>query len=180
MKKVIYGLVVLLAVAGGLVFANRTSRTVGSQGQPKQPLSAAQMKSERQQWEASPDGLKFKKWEASPIGQKVLAAASKIRYEVNHSVKLHAVISSLTPPPGTRLGFALMAQINGEEYILSFTPDSARQLQELQKLRTNDKIILKSHSVSYAPKYAYAILSGDYVERDAEIIYKRTPRKGGC
>jgi len=50
----------------------------------------------------------------------------------------------------------------------------------LHSLKVNDKIIIRSHSVSWAPKYSYPIVSGDYVERDSKIIYKRAPRKGGC
>ena len=44
----------------------------------------------------------------------------------------------------------------------------------------NDKIIIKSRNVSHAPRYAYPIVSGDYVERNSKIIYKRIPRKDGC
>jgi hypothetical protein len=34
-------------------------------------------------------------------------------------------------------------------------------------------------SISHAPKYSYPIVSGDYVEQDGKVIYKRAPRKGG-
>ena len=54
------------------------------------------------------------------------------------------------------------------------------EFQQLHSLKVNDKIIIRSHSVSYAPKYSYPIVWGDYVERDSKIIYKRVPRKGGC
>jgi hypothetical protein len=50
----------------------------------------------------------------------------------------------------------------------------------LHSLKVNDKIVIRSHFVSYAPKYSYPIVSGDYVERDSKIIYKRAPNKGGC
>ena len=73
-----------------------------------------------------------------------------------------------------------MARINGDDYILSFGLEESNEFQQLHSLKVNDKIIIKSHSVSYAPKYAYPIISGDYVERDSKIIYKRAPRKGGC
>jgi hypothetical protein len=43
-----------------------------------------------------------------------------------------------------------------------------------------DKIIIRSHNVSHAPKYAYPIISAEYVERDSKVIFKRVPRKGGC
>jgi hypothetical protein len=40
--------------------------------------------------------------------------------------------------------------------------------------------LIKSHFVSYAPKYAYAIVAGNYVERNKKILYKRIPPKNGC
>ena len=57
---------------------------------------------------------------------------------------------------------------------------SESQLEQLHSLKVDDKIIIRSRNVSHAPKYAYPIVSGDYVERDSKIIYKRIPRKGGC
>jgi hypothetical protein len=69
-----------------------------------------------------------------------------------------------------------MARIDGEDYILRFDDDP----HQLRSLKVNDKIIIKSHAVSYAPKYAYPIVSGEYVERDGKVIYKHLPRKGGC
>jgi hypothetical protein len=72
-----------------------------------------------------------------------------------------------------------MAKIDGVDYIVNF-PAEKSQLPQLRSLKVNDKIIIKSRSVSHAPKYAYPIVSGDYVERDGKIIFKRIPRKGGC
>jgi hypothetical protein len=89
---------------------------------------------------------------------------------------MEAVVTSLSLPPGSLLGFGVMARINGDDYILRFDDDP----QQLRSLKVNDKIIIKSHGVSYAPKYAYPIISGEYVERDSKIIYKHAPRKGGC
>ena len=93
---------------------------------------------------------------------------------------MEAVVTSLSLPPGSRLGFGVMVRINGDDYILSFGPEKSQQFQQLHSLKVNDKIIIRSHSVSHAPKYSYPIVSGDYVERDSKIIYKRAPRKGGC
>ena len=73
-----------------------------------------------------------------------------------------------------------MARIDGVDYILSFGLEESNEFQQLRSLKVNDKIILRSHGVSHAPKYLYPIVSGDYVERDSKIIYKRAPRKGGC
>ncbi|MBX3239656.1 MAG: hypothetical protein KIT80_20400 [Chitinophagaceae bacterium] len=176
MKKVIYALILPLVAVSGLVFANREIKNEPSKKTTPKPLSAATMKAEKEKWEASPEGIKFKKWEASPEGKKVLDGAAKISRHINDSTNMEAVVTSLSLPPGSRLGFGVMARINGEDYILRFDDE----LQELYSLKVNDKIIIRGHSVSYAPKYAYPIVSGDYVERDSKIIYKRVPRKGGC
>ena len=77
----------------------------------------------------------------------------------------------------------MMVNINGEEYILAFgTENSANtsDFKQLHGLKVNDKISIRSHTVSKAPKYAYAIIAGDYIEKNYKIIYKRAPRKGGC
>lgn len=176
MKKVIYALILPLVVVSGLVFANREIKNESSKKTTPKPLSAAEMKAEREKWEASPEGIKFKKWEASPEGKKVLDGAAKISKYIRDSTNMEAVVTSLSLPPGSRLGFGVMVRINGEDYILRFDDE----LQELYSLKVNDKIIIRGHSVSYAPKYAYPIVSGEYVERDSKIIYKRAPRKGGC
>jgi hypothetical protein len=181
MKKVIYVLILPLVLVSGLVFANREIKNETSKKSAPKPLSAAEMKAERKKWEATPDGIKFKKWEASPEGQKVLAGAAKIKNRA--STNMEAVVTSLSLPPGSRLGFGVMVRINGDDYILSFGPEKSNEFQQLHSLKVNDKIIISSHSVfsvSYAPKYSYPIISGDYVERDSKIIYKRAPRKGGC
>ena len=115
----------------------------------------------------------------SPRGKKVLASTAKISKSVSTFTNMEAVVTSLALPPGSRLGFGVMVRINDEDYILRFEPEKS-QLQQLHSLKVNDQIILKSHSVSHAPKYSYPIVSGDYVKRDSKIIYKRTPRKGGC
>ena len=180
MKKVIYALILPLVVVSGLVFANREIKNETSKKSTPKPLSAAEMKAELTKWEATPDGINFKKWEASPEGKKVYAGAAKIRKHISASTNMEAVVTSLSLPPGSRLGFGVMVRINGDDYILSFGLEESNEFQQLHSLKVNDKIIIRSHSVSYAPKYSYPIVSGDYVERDSKIIYKRAPRKGGC
>ena len=179
MKKVIYALILPLVVVSGLVFANRQSKNETSEKTTPKPLSAAEMKAEREKWEATPDGINYKKWEASAAGKKVYAAEAKISKSIRDSSNMEAVVTSLSLPPGSRSGFGVMVRINHDNYILNFAPEKS-QLEQLQSLKVNDKIIIKSHGVSHAPKYAYPIVSGDYVERDSKIIYKRAPRKGGC
>jgi hypothetical protein len=179
MKKLIYALILPLVVVGGLVFANREIKNETSKKSTPRPLSAAEMKAERKKWEATPDGIMFKQWEASPAGKKVYAAEAKIRKHISDSTNMEAVVTSLSLPPGSRLGFGVMVRINGDDYIVKFEPEKS-QLEQLHSLKVNDKIIIRSHSVSHAPKYSYPIVSGDYVERDSKVIFKRVARKGGC
>jgi hypothetical protein len=180
MKKVIYALILPLVVVSGLVFANREIKNETSKKSTPKPLSAAEMKAERKKWEATPDGIKYKKWEASPEGKKVLASAAKIRKHISDSTNMEAVVTSLSLPPGSRLGFGVMVRINGDDYILSFGPEKSNEFQQLHSLKVNDKIIIRSHSVSHAPKYSYPIVSGDYVERDSKVIYKRALTKAAA
>jgi len=180
MKKVIYALILPLVVVSGIVFANREIKNETSKKSTAKPLSADERKAALKQWEATPDGINFKKWEASPAGKKVYGAEAKIWAQVNASANMEAVVTSLSLPPGSRLGFGVMVKINDEDYILAFGSEESNEFEQLHSLKVNDKIIIKSHSVSHAPKYSYPIVSGDYVERDGKIIYKRAPRKGGC
>jgi hypothetical protein len=179
MKKVIYALILLLVVVSGLVFANRENKNETSKQSTPKLLSAAAREAELKKWEATPDGINFKKWETSSEGKKVLAGAAKISSQVSASANMEAVVTSLSLPPGSRLGFGVMARIDGVDYIVTFEPENS-QLEQLQSLKVNDKIVIRSHFVSYAPKYSYPIVQADYVERDSKIIYKRAPRKGGC
>jgi len=180
MKKIIYALILPLVVVSGLVYANREIKNETSIKSISKPLSATERKAALKKWEATPDGIMVKKWEASPVGKKVLAGAAKISKQTTASANMEAVVTSLSLPAGSQLGFGVMVRINGDDYILSFGLEESNEFQELHSLKVNDKIIIRSHSVSYAPKYSYPIVAGDYVERDSKIIYKRAPRKGGC
>lgn len=198
MKKIISIVILTLVIVGGLVFsfaqfnndkiASNEIKTETSKKSKQKPLSAEERKAELKKWEASPDGIAFKKWEDSPAGQKVYAAEAKIMQSIKSFTAIEAVVTSLSLPEGSRLGFGVMVQIEGEDYILSFGIEQPgknslnlkKEFDLLRTLKVNDKISLKSKNVSHAPKYAYPIVSGDYVERQGEIIYKRTPRKGGC
>jgi hypothetical protein len=169
MKKVIYA-VVLLLIVSSLVFAYQKMNHISSEKTVPRPLTA----------EATPAGVQFKKWEASPEGKKVLDGIAKISKQTSNFTDMEAVITSLSLPPGSRLGFGVMARIKDADYILSFGVLKADEFQQLQSLKVNDKIIIRSRGISYAPKYAYPIVSGDYVERDSKVIYKRVSGKGGC
>lgn len=179
MKKLIYALFLPLVVVSGLVFANRDIKNGTSEKSTAKPLSAAERDAELKKWEATPEGIKYKNWEASPEGKKVLAGAAKIKGYISAFTNMEAVVTSLSLPPGSRLGFGVMARIDGVDYIVTFEPEKS-QLEQLHSLKVNDKIIIKSHTVSFAPKYSYPIVRADYAERDSKIIYKRIPRKGGC
>jgi len=180
MKKVLYALILSLVVVSGLVFANRGMKKETSKKSAPKPLSAAEVKAAREKWEATPDGIMYKQWQASPAGKKVYASEAKIRKSLREYSNMEGVVTSLSLPPGSRLGFGVMVRIKGDDYILSFGTETSNEFQQLHSLKVNDTIIIKSHTVSHAPKYSYPIISGDYVERDSQAIYKRAPRKGGC
>lgn len=180
MKKIIFGLILPVVMVNGLLFLNRKVKSETINNVAPKPLSAAESKSALKKWEASPDGIMFKKWEASSSGQKVHAGAAKIKNYVRNNSNMEGVITSLSLPPGSRLGFGVMLRINEEEYILSFGADVNNEFKQLQSLKVNDKIITRSHFVSKAPKYSYPIVAGDYVERASKVLYKRVQRKGGC
>jgi len=179
MKKGMFALILALAViVSGIVMANH--ETNDAPAKKTVPLTAAEKTAAMKTWEATPDGIRFNNWKTSPAGQKVLTGANKIRQYINASSNMEAVVTSLSLPPGSRLGFGMMVSINGEEYILSFGPEENEAFKQLKDLKVNDKILVKSHVVSYAPKYAYPIITGDYVEKDAKILYKRAPKTDGC
>jgi len=171
-----YVLILSLVVVGGLVFANREIKCESSKKLSPKPVTGTEERDAMKEWEATPEGIKYKKWEASPEGKKVLDGAAKISRHINDFAGMEAVVTSLSVPPGARLGFGVMARINGDDYILRFD----NELQQLHSLKVNDRIIIKSRTVSYAPKYAYPIVSCEYVELDSKVIYKHVPGKDGC
>ncbi|MDP2160564.1 MAG: hypothetical protein Q8K02_08795 [Flavobacterium sp.] len=198
MKKIISIVILTTVVVGGLVLsftqfdndkiAGNKIETEAPKKAISKPHSAAEIQAAKKKWEASPDGVAFKKWGASPEGKKVLAAIAKISKSVKDYTDMEAVVTSLALPPGSRLGFGMMVKIDDEAYILSFGIEQPgenvlnlkNEFDLLRNLKVNDKIIIRSHNISKAPKYAYPILAGEYVEQEGEIIYKLTPRKGGC
>ena len=179
MKKIIYALILTLVVVSGLVFASHEIKNETSKKSTTKPLSAAEREAALKKWEATPDGIMYKKWEASLAGKKMYAAEAKIRKHISAFTNMEAVVTSLSLPPGSRLGFGVMARIDGVDYIVTFDPEKS-QLEQLHSLKVNDKIIIRSHTVSHAPKYSYPIVSCEYAERDGKVIFKRVPRKGGC
>lgn len=180
MKKIIYALILPLVLLSGLVFANLDIKNATSKKAIPKPPSAAEMKAVRKIWEATPAGIMYKKWEASPAGIKVQAGATKINKSVRNFTNMEGVVTSLSLPQGSQLGFGMMVRINADDYILAFGIEINNEFEQLHTLKVNDKIIIRSHSVSKAPKYSYPIVNGEFVERAGKIMYKRVPRKGGC
>lgn len=171
MKKNIYVLILPLVVVSGLVFANREIKN------ETKPLSTAERKArlvdDRKKWEASPDGIKFKEWELSPEGKKVHASHDKIRKHLKDFSNMEAVVTSVTFQRANAKSAGpkwLIVKINGEEYMMQF---SLKDFQQLNNLKVNDKIMVKSHSAGYSPNHPYLIVSGDYIEQNNKILFKR-------
>lgn len=180
MTKGIYALFFLLVTVSGLALANAANEPETPKKSGLLPPNPAENKAALKRWEASPDGIAFNKWKASPQGKKVVTSAAKILPHTKDGSSMEAVVTSLTLPAGSRLGYGVMVKIDGEEFILSFGALKLSEMQQLNSLKVNDIIFIKSRAVSYAPKYAYAIVAGDYVERDKKILYKRITPKDGC
>ncbi len=168
MKKAVYLLLAPVLLIAVLAFTNSSPKSKG----------VTEKNAALKKWEASPEGISFKKWEASPAGKKVYASEAKIRKSINAFSNMEGVVTSLSLPQGARLGYGMMVKMNGEDFILAFGIESNNEFKQLKALKVNDKIIIKSRGVSHAPKYAFPIVAGDYIERDQKIVYKRPPNKG--
>ncbi len=181
MKKTTYFLILPLVVVSGVVFANCELKNE-TKPAPK-PLSIAAKKAnldERKKWEASPDGLKYKAWEVSPEGKKVHGSHDKINKYIKAFTNMEAVVTSLTfQRDGKSSGIKwLIVRINGEEYMMQFSP---KDFQQLNSLKINDKIIVRSRSAGYSPSHPYLIISGDYIARNNKVLFKRDLSKNnGC
>ncbi len=181
MKKAIYVLILPLVVVSGLVFANREIKNE-TKPSPK-PLSIAERKArldERKKWEATPDGLKYKEWEVSPAGKKVYASHDKIKKYIKAFSNMEAVVTSVTfRRSGKSSGIKwLIIRINGEEYMMQFSP---KDFQQVNSLKVNDQIIVRSRSAGYSPNHPYLIISGDYIEQNHKVLLKRDFSKNkGC
>jgi hypothetical protein len=182
MKKTISVLILPLVVVSGLVFANREIKNE-TKPSPK-PLSVAERKArlvdDRKKWEASPDGIKYKEWEVSPEGKKVHASHDKIRKYIKAFSNMEAVVTSITfQRANAKSGPKwLIVRIDGEEYMMQFSP---KDFQQLNSLKVNDKIIVRSHSAGYSPNHPYLIVSGDYIEQNNKVLFKRDfSKNNGC
>jgi hypothetical protein len=172
MKKIMYALILALVVSGGLVFANRETKKAPTKKPAQKPLTAAESKAVLKRWQASPDGIKFKQWEVSPAGKKVLASHDKIRKEIKDFSNMEAIITSVTfqrenAASGPKW---LIVNISGEEYMMQFSP---KEFEKLSNLKVDDKIIVRSHSAGHSPNHPYLIVSGDYIEQNGKVLFKR-------
>ncbi len=68
----------------------------------------------------------------------------------------------------------LIVRIDGEEYMMQFSP---RDFLQLQSLKVKEQIIVKSRSAGLSPNHPYLIISGDYIERNKQVLFKREPGK---
>lgn len=190
MKKIIYALILPLVVVSGLVLAN----PVNNKEPSAKRFAIADEKAyrdDKKKWEASPDGIKFRQWEASAEGKKVQASVDNIRKNIETFTNMEGVVTSISIPlPANRGASGLngvMVRINGEAYILNFEPKMVNHIFpwfnsdfQLNSLKVNDKIIIRSRNIGRAPKYPYLIIFGDNVEQKGKTIFKREVNKGGC
>jgi len=173
-KNVTYAMIFALVVVSGLVFANRNIKA--ETGRSSKPLSIANKKAAldpRKQWEGTPDGIKYKVWEASPEGKKVKASHDKIKGYIESFANMEAVVTSVTfHRENVKSGGPkwLIVKIDGEQYMMQFTP---KEFQRLTSLKVNDKIIVKSRSAGNSPSHPYLIVSGDYIEQNGKVLFKR-------
>ena len=188
MKKIIFAVILPLVLVSGVLFSFSDGSAETSNKSIPKSLSPDESKTEKKKWEATPAGVLYKNWEASPSGQKVLAGEAKIIKAIRNNSDMEAVVTSVSLPAGSRLGFGVMVRINDEDYILAFGIEKPgknilnfkSEFDQLRSLKVDDKIIIKSNNVSHAPRYSYPIIAGKHVERDGKMLYKRTPGKGDC
>lgn len=182
MKKIIYVLILPLAVVCVLLFANYAIKkeTISIQ----KPLSITNKKvdlDKRKKWEASPDGLKYKEWENSPEGKKVNASYYKIKKYLKTFTNMEAVVTSVTFQRKNANSSGpkwLIVRINDDNYMMQFIP---QEFQQLNSLKVNDKIIIRSRSAGLSNNHPYLILSSDYIESKNKVLFKRDFSKNkGC
>ncbi|TRX16374.1 hypothetical protein FNW25_08810 [Flavobacterium franklandianum] len=192
MKKIIYVLILPLAVVSGLVFSfapfaygSGANREIKNETKPSpKSLSIADRKADldgRKKWEASPDGIKYKEWEVSPEGKKVQASYYKIKKNLKAFTNMEAVVTSLTFKRENAKSSGpkwLIVRIYGDEYMMQFIPND---FQQLKNLKVNDKIIIRSRSAGSSPNHPYLIISGNYIVRNNKILFKRDfSKNNGC
>lgn len=178
MKKNSILKMLLIVLISSQLFTNceekKETKTV-SKTAPK-PLTEAQQKANREaraKWEASPDGIQYKKWQNSPEGKKIKASHDKIRKQLQEFTTMEAVVTSVTFEREGAKGKGpkwLLVQIEGETYMMQFV---SKEFEQLKSLQVNDKISLKSRSAGYSNNHPYLIITGDYIAKDNKVLFKR-------
>ena len=178
MKKIVTTLTIVLFVFSSQLFTNceekKETKTVSTTA--PQPLTEAQQKANREaraKWEASPDGIEYKKWQNSPEGKKIKASHDKIRKQLQEFTTMEAVVTSVTFEREGAKGKGpkwLLVQIEGETYMMQFV---SKEFEQLKSLQVNDKISLKSRSAGYSNNHPYLIIRGDYIAKDNKVLFKR-------
>ncbi|MCW1148896.1 hypothetical protein [Flavobacterium lacisediminis] len=186
MKKTFYVLILSLVVISGFVFSFSTfanglhaNREIKNDTKiSSKPLSNLE---KRKKWEASPDGIKFNDWKNSPEGKKVQASYEKIKNEIEAYAEMEAVVTSVTfqlPTTNPSSPKWLVVKINGENYMMQFIPND---FEKFKNLKVEDKIFIRSRSAGFSHNHPYLILSGDYIEYNSKVLFKREFNKNdGC
>lgn len=178
MKKNSKILMLLIVLISSQLFTNCEEKkefTTVSKTAP-QPITEAQQKANREaraKWEASPDGIEYKKWQNSPEGKKIKASHDNIRKQLQEFTTMEAVVTSVTFEREGAKGKGpkwLLVQIEGETYMMQFV---SKEFEQLKNLQVNDKISLKSHSAGYSNNHPYLIIRGDYIAKDNKVLFKR-------
>mgnify|MGYP000119516961 CR=1 FL=1 len=182
MKKLRMVFTITLLVISSQLFTNceEKKETAITSKSVLKPLTEAQKKANREaraKWEASPDGIQYKKWQNSPEGKKVRASHDKIRKQIQEFATMDAVVTSVTFEREGAKGKSpkwILVQIKGETYMMQFVP---KEFEQLKSLQVNDKIRLKSRSAGYSNNHPYLIITGDYIAKDNKVLFKRDLNK---
>ena len=172
-KKILFTLLLVAVVVSSVVVANNISKKELSKKTMQKPHTAAEMKAARKKWEASPDGIEYKKWENSLEGKKVDASYEKIKNHFKDFSDMEAVVTSVTFQRENAQSVSpkwLIVEIEGETYMMQFIP---KEFEQLKSLKVNDKIIVRSRSAGFSNNHPYLILSGDYIAKDNKVLFKR-------
>jgi hypothetical protein len=178
MKKIITVFIITVVLISSQLFTNceEKKETTDVSKTALKPLTEAQQKANqeaRAKWEASPDGIQYKKWQNSPEGKKIKASHDNIRKQLQEFTTMEAVVTSVTfEREGTKGKGSkwLLVQIEGETYMMQFV---SKEFEQLKSLQVNDKISLKSRSAGYSNNHPYLIIRGDYIAKDNKVLFKR-------